>query len=127
MASKRKFKRMSSGQIMSSFVGSASFSEMGSSQGFKRRSHKVAQATVFKKTLRGQEVSRGRSISTSCDNSGEKEVSSLDQVSASKTGDRLSSSVYNFPFGYLSSSFSCPALIPSSPRLCRAGSQLLCI
>ena len=32
---------------MSSFVGSASsLSEMESSQGFKRRSHKVAQATV---------------------------------------------------------------------------------
>ena len=57
---------------MSSFVGSASFSEMGSSQGFKRRSHKVAQATVFKRDFKGTRVGRGRPVRTSCDNSGER-------------------------------------------------------
>ena len=59
-------------QIMSSFVGSASSSEMGSSQGFKRRSHKVAQATVFKRDFKGTGVGRGRPVRTSCDNSGER-------------------------------------------------------
>lgn len=55
-----------------------------------------------------------------------KEVNSLDQDSANKTGDRLSSSVYSFTFGYLSSSFSYPA-DTSSSQLCGAGSQLFCI
>lgn len=53
-----------------------------------------------------------------------KNVDSWDQVGVSKTGDKLSSSVYNFTFGYLSSSLSFPALIPSSPQLWGTGSQL---
>ena len=58
---------------MSSFVGSASsLSEMESSQGFKRRSHKVAQATVFERDFKGTRVGRGRPVRTSCDNSGER-------------------------------------------------------
>lgn len=87
---------------------------------------RLLRLLCLKKTLRGQGLAEEdqlvRPVIIQV-----KEVNSLDQVSASKTGDRLSSSVYNFPFGYLSSSFSCPALIPSSPQLCRAGSQLLCI
>jgi len=37
-----------------------------------------------------------------------KEVNSLDQVSASKTGDRLSSSVKKFSFGFIFFLLSCP-------------------
>ena len=92
---------------MSSFVGSASFSEMGSSQGFKQRSHKVAQATVFKRDFKGQGLAEEDQLELLVIIQ-VKEVNSLDQVSASKTGDRLSSSVKNFSFGCIFFLLSCP-------------------
>lgn len=58
---------------MSSFAGSAaSLSEMGSSPGFERRSHRVAQAAVFERDFKGTRVGRGRPARTSRDNSGER-------------------------------------------------------
>ena len=95
-------------------------------QGFKQRSHKVAQATVFERDFKGTRVGRGRPVRTSCDNLGDKKLIVWIKIVPIRleTGCLVLYIILLLDIYLLLSPI---LLIPSSSQLCGAGSQLFCI